>query len=125
MPLYQMDDAPTPPASLKDLHADSGEFSARIELDDKAAQPTYTIKLEPLAEHLSDWTLRIVSAVCALLFGIWAPLSYQLQKRGNKSNDEEIIKLLEEVKSLNGADAYNGYAGGFGALRKRRPEGSI
>jgi hypothetical protein len=81
-----MIEPPTSPASVEDLHADTEVSSADINLDDKAAQPTYTIKLESLAEHLFDWTLRIIGAVCAVLFGIWAPLSYQLQKSGNESN---------------------------------------
>jgi hypothetical protein len=96
-----MDEPHTPPASVEDLHADNEVSSADMDFDDKAAQPNYTIKLESLAEHLSDWTLRIIGAVCAVLFGIWAPLSYQLQKSGNESNDEETSRLTKEVKSLN------------------------
>jgi hypothetical protein len=55
------------------------------------------------AENLLDRVLRIIGAACALLFGIWAPLSYQLQKDGNKGNDaaqEELIRLKKEVEGL-------------------------
>jgi hypothetical protein len=96
-----MNEPPTPPASVEDLHADTEVSSADIDLDDKAAQPSYTTKLESLGEHLFDWTIRIIGAVCAVLFGIWAPLSYQLQKSGNESNDEEMSRLAKEVKNLN------------------------
>ncbi|KAH7402909.1 hypothetical protein BKA66DRAFT_604424 [Pyrenochaeta sp. MPI-SDFR-AT-0127] len=88
---------PTPPESIRSLCTDS---EASFSGPDDESKVTLTYRLESLAEHLFDWTLRITGAVCAILFGVWAPLSYQLQKSGNQSNDEETRRLAKEVERL-------------------------
>ena len=35
-----------------------------------------------------DWTLKILGLACAILFGIWAPISFKLTSDSNKENDE-------------------------------------
>jgi hypothetical protein len=82
-----MNAPPTPPASVRGLSTDSKSvFLTEIDVSYRK----YINQPESLVEHLFDWALRITGAACAPLFGVWAPLSYQLQKSGNKSDDKEM-----------------------------------
>lgn len=54
--------------------------------------------------------------MCAVLFGVWAPLCYYLQTSENHSNDE----LTDEVKKLNReVDEQRREINGLGLLRGR------
>jgi hypothetical protein len=92
----------SPPQSAKYLRAELDTLSRGT--DSNGLTPhTRDVRSQHVAENLLDRALRIIGAACALLFGIWAPLSYQLQKNGNKGNDaaqEELIRLRKEVEGL-------------------------
>ncbi|KAF2003855.1 hypothetical protein P154DRAFT_561011 [Amniculicola lignicola CBS 123094] len=69
-------------------------------------------------EHYLDWTLKFLGVVSAVLFGIWAPVSYQAQTSGNKSSDEVQSKLVERVESLGeDMEALRSVVEGLGKLR--------
>lgn len=51
-------------------------------------------------ESILHWTLKFLGVTSAVLFGVWAPISYRLQVAGNKSNDDAQDKLLERVEEL-------------------------
>ncbi|OAL52735.1 hypothetical protein IQ07DRAFT_585852 [Pyrenochaeta sp. DS3sAY3a] len=51
-------------------------------------------------EFALDWLLKVLAVASAILFGIWAPISYRLQDLGNKSNDEAQDKLVAKLESM-------------------------
>jgi hypothetical protein len=68
-------------------------------------QPHYVIlqRADSMLERSMDWSLKVIGAGCAVIFGIWAPLAYQLQKEGNAGDDaaqQEIKELRDEVAEL-------------------------
>lgn len=48
-------------------------------------------------EFAFDWILKVLAVTSAILFGIWAPISYRLQDLGNKTNDDAQERLLQKV----------------------------
>jgi hypothetical protein len=51
-------------------------------------------------EHLADWVLKAMGVASAILFGIWAPVSYRLQDTSNKSSDESQKRLITKIDRL-------------------------
>lgn len=51
-------------------------------------------------EFALDWLLKVLAVASAILFGIWAPISYRLQDLGNKSNDEAQDKLVAKLETM-------------------------
>jgi uncharacterized protein YlxW (UPF0749 family) len=47
-----------------------------------------------------DWIVKVVGLVAAVLFGVWAPISYRATMQGNTSNDDSQMKLLEELQKI-------------------------
>ncbi|KAF1960462.1 hypothetical protein CC80DRAFT_489596 [Byssothecium circinans] len=96
LPQFHSTAPPTPPESIKDFRTDT--ITTLVNETDKL--PPRTSSLSSPSERLLDRLLRLIGAVCAITFGIWAPLSYKLQKDGNKSNDAAQDDLRKEVKGL-------------------------
>lgn len=59
-------------------------------------------RLRPTAvlETVFQWALKIMGVASAIVFGVWAPISYRLQQDGNKSNDQAQEKLVARVLDL-------------------------
>jgi hypothetical protein len=92
-----------PPVQTRNLHTDSDTLWTRTNSKEIPSR-SRAIQSQHVHENVLDLALRTIGAVCALLFGIWAPLSYQLQKDGNKGNDaaqEELVRLRKEVEVMN------------------------
>ena len=51
-------------------------------------------------EFMFDWILKVVAVLSAILFGIWAPVSYRLQDSGNKSSDEAQDRLVQKMDKM-------------------------
>ncbi|OAX83874.1 hypothetical protein ACJ72_01751 [Emergomyces africanus] len=47
------------------------------------------------------WGCAILTVAATILFGVWAPLSYQETKEANKENDEMQRALMRSAKSAN------------------------
>lgn len=86
----------------RSLSTSSTEREPETDLEAKS-HTTRNRGINSFRAHLFDFITKVIGTVCALVFGIWAPLSYQLQKVGNEGNDaaqEEVKKLRGEVKNL-------------------------
>jgi hypothetical protein len=92
LPHFNSTSPSTPPAFIR-------TNSTSTLVDDN--RPEDRVRCNNRAEYILDWALKLVCATCAVLFGIWAPVSYQLQKDGNKSNDVAQEDLRREVSALN------------------------
>jgi hypothetical protein len=71
----------------------------------ESEQPHYFIvqRADSTLERSMDWSLKVIGAGCALIFGVWAPMAYQLQREGNAGDDaaqQDIKELREEVAEL-------------------------
>ncbi|KAF2476746.1 uncharacterized protein BDR25DRAFT_339645 [Lindgomyces ingoldianus] len=53
-------------------------------------------------EHFIDWAIKVVGVAAAVLFGIWAPVSYRAQMSGNASNDDAQERLVDQMEKLAG-----------------------
>ena len=51
-------------------------------------------------DHVFQWALKILGVAAAIVFGVWAPVSYRLQAEGNRSGDESMAKLVGAVGEL-------------------------
>lgn len=47
-----------------------------------------------------DWTLKILGVACAILFGIWAPISFKLTSDGNKENDASQKAVFSQLGDI-------------------------
>ncbi|KAF2632793.1 hypothetical protein BU25DRAFT_82689 [Macroventuria anomochaeta] len=47
-----------------------------------------------------DWTLKILGVACAILFGIWAPISFKLASDGNKENDASQKAVFSQLGDM-------------------------
>ncbi|KAF2110468.1 hypothetical protein BDV96DRAFT_584039 [Lophiotrema nucula] len=52
------------------------------------------------AAEALDWIFKTLGMLSAVVFGIWAPISYKLAQEGNASNDEAQRQLLEAQRAL-------------------------
>jgi hypothetical protein len=46
------------------------------------------------------WVLKITGVLAAVVFGIWAPVTYRLQIRGNASSDKSQEKMMKKLKEV-------------------------
>lgn len=69
------------------LHADS-------------TAPTKPHLLSQRNDFLLDWALKILGVASAILFGIWAPISYKITADGNAGNDAAQASLMSEMSSM-------------------------
>ncbi|PSN68555.1 hypothetical protein BS50DRAFT_674943 [Corynespora cassiicola Philippines] len=56
--------------------------------------------LSPRTEFLLDWSLKILGVLAAVLFGIWAPISYNATAEGNDKNDAAQTELVEKLDAM-------------------------
>jgi hypothetical protein len=69
-------------------------------------------------EFAVDWILKVAGVAAAILFGIWAPVSYNAQSSGNASNDQSQARLISKVDRLaDEIETLQGVMEGIGALR--------
>ena len=47
------------------------------------------------------WAATILAAAASILFGIWAPLSYQMTKDGNRENNDVQSSMLQAISEAN------------------------
>ncbi|KAL2066070.1 hypothetical protein VTL71DRAFT_2141 [Oculimacula yallundae] len=76
-----------------------------------------------------DWSIKVLGIAAAVVFGIWAPLSYEAANKANDSDDvvqQSMIKVLAAVSSqasmaaaqqTDALDAMNRRIGAIGQLR--------
>jgi hypothetical protein len=68
--------------------------------DESTSAPTKRRQSIYAIETVCDWILKVAGLAAAILFGIWAPISYTATKEGNASNDEAQSMLLKELKTM-------------------------
>ncbi|KAJ4383997.1 hypothetical protein N0V86_000841 [Didymella sp. IMI 355093] len=51
-------------------------------------------------DFILDWALKILGVAAAILFGIWAPISYKITADGNAGNDEAQASLMSAISSM-------------------------
>ncbi|EON60821.1 hypothetical protein W97_00030 [Coniosporium apollinis CBS 100218] len=51
--------------------------------------------------YVLDWAVKVVSLIAAILFGIWAPLSYRATVDESHSNDAAQQKVVNAMESAN------------------------
>ena len=51
-------------------------------------------------ESALDWILKVLGVASAILFGIWAPVSYRLQNVGNKSSDDAQAQFMQKMERM-------------------------
>ena len=56
--------------------------------------------LGPRTEFLLDWTLKVLGVASAILFVIWAPMSYKATADGNNENNASQDQLMGRLDSL-------------------------
>ncbi|KAF2255140.1 hypothetical protein BU26DRAFT_547169 [Trematosphaeria pertusa] len=62
------------------------------------SEPTY---LAPRTEFLLDWSLKVLGVASAILFGIWAPISYKATANGNADNNASQDSLVSRLDEMN------------------------
>ncbi len=53
-----------------------------------------------LINFVIQWTCGILAAAAAIVFGIWAPLSYEATASGNHSNDAAQSSMVDALSSV-------------------------
>ena len=56
--------------------------------------------LSPRTDFVLDWVLKVFGVGAAVLFGIWAPISYKATTDGNNGNDASQGQILEQISAL-------------------------
>lgn len=57
-------------------------------------------------ERFGNWSLKVIGLAAAIVFGIWAPLSYNVTLEGNRGNDAASSSMLTAaVVAYSGAEA--------------------
>ncbi|KAF1842252.1 uncharacterized protein K460DRAFT_420180 [Cucurbitaria berberidis CBS 394.84] len=56
--------------------------------------------ISPRSDYLLDWALKILGVAAALLFGIWAPISYKATAEGNRDNDASQSDISEKLSAM-------------------------
>lgn len=54
-----------------------------------------------------DWIVRILGLTAAILFGVWAPISYQATLDGNSDNNVTQNRMLGKLEMLSSLDRLN------------------
>lgn len=80
--------------------------------------------LEPRTEFLLDWTIKVLGVASAILFGIWAPISYKATSDGNADNNESQDNLVSKLNDMSAqatsaADLQSSAASGISVLQAR------
>jgi hypothetical protein len=83
---------PSPPGSVKSFAEDNLSNVVK-----PTACESRSISSTELA---ADWLLKVLAVASAILFGIWAPISYRLQDAGNKNSDEAQDRLMKKIDKL-------------------------
>ncbi|KAF1951751.1 hypothetical protein CC80DRAFT_495898 [Byssothecium circinans] len=66
--------------------------------------------ISPRTEFLLDWTLKVLSVAAAILFGIWAPISYKATEDANDDNNASQGTIFEALNSLKAQGSQNARA---------------
>lgn len=53
-----------------------------------------------LINFIIQWTCGILAAAAAIVFGIWAPLSYKATASGNRSNDAAQSSMVDALSTF-------------------------
>jgi hypothetical protein len=73
--------------------------------------------LSPRLEFWLEWILKTLGVAAAIVFGIWAPISYQATIDGNAGNDASQASVASRLNALNAqatsAAAFQSRAMGF------------
>lgn len=64
------------------------------------SKPAKSYLLSQRDDFLLDWALKILGVASAILFGIWAPISYKITADGNAGNDAGQASLMSEISSM-------------------------
>lgn len=85
------------PHSRKDITVRKASLS-----DTTSTKPTHRFPwlLTLSLPSLFDWLLKILAVVIAVLFGIWAPLSYNATADGNRENNEAQEGLAAQLRDV-------------------------
>ena len=66
--------------------------------------PTNQISIAPRAvrfeEFICDWMVKALGLIAAILFGIWAPLSYKATRDGDGSNAAAQASLMSAISAV-------------------------
>ncbi|KAH7402905.1 hypothetical protein BKA66DRAFT_436291 [Pyrenochaeta sp. MPI-SDFR-AT-0127] len=82
----------TPPESVTSFQTDG--------IPDIERTPTCQSRVVSPIESAFDWVLKVLAVTSAILFGIWAPISYRLQDLGNRSNDDVQERLVRKIDTM-------------------------
>ncbi|KAF2003856.1 hypothetical protein P154DRAFT_73274 [Amniculicola lignicola CBS 123094] len=83
-----------------------GNTDTLVEEADEAETVKYTItKPTHHVASILDRLLKVLGVLSAIVFGIWAPITYIATLKSNHSNDEAQRLLLEELKRMNSAQS--------------------
>lgn len=80
----------TPSSSLN-----GNDQKPRFMVETVATEPTFT-------EVALNWAIKILGLAAAVVFGIWAPISYKATADGNSSSDAAQSSLVDAQASMNG-----------------------
>lgn len=100
---------PSPPESVKSFRTDSTcvaidgyDESKNANVPSSRRSSVSSIsRLTSTREYMLDWALKVLGILSAILFGIWAPVSYRAQTSGNASNDDAQAYLNTKIDTLN------------------------
>jgi hypothetical protein len=56
---------------------------------------------EPLIPFIPHWTFVVLTVAASVVFGIWAPLSYQASANGNRDNNEAQSSVISAISAAN------------------------
>lgn len=90
-------------ASMKPVGAKPAlqpQVSQTAPSDAESATPAKTYLLSQRNDFLLDWTMKILGVASAVLFGIWAPISYKVTADGNAGNDDAQKSLMSEISEI-------------------------
>lgn len=105
----QHDICPAPPTdTVSIISAKPEEAEPALEPHVSHAASSHTGSVTASKTHLLserndfilDWALKILGVASAILFGIWAPISYKITADGNAGNDEAQASLMSEISSM-------------------------
>lgn len=65
----------------------------------KTTPPPKLLPREKAIDFTIKWTVGILTVAATIVFGIWAPLSYEATKSGNASNDQ-MADALHDIGTM-------------------------
>jgi hypothetical protein len=74
--------------------------------------------LSPRTEFILDWVLKVLAVASAILFGIWAPISYKATANGNADNNaaQEVLSRQMSYMSAQASVAVDKHGSAITAL---------